>query len=263
MPILEEFTEAQLFFLVFLLLSLPVFLYFYFRGALETAVPEQYSFDGRPPAGTPGAVNRTLEPIAAPDEGPEPLPAPAAPAAFTSVPGDAEPRTGPMARSSHAPVAHDVAILPWHKDSAVQQQEPPEFSEKPEYWVPGGLSFRIMVRIECLLDDLGDETALPAGAGKFGALVAEIGQGEEVGLFLECLSASQDGRGEEPPVDIDARYQALPLGPRPATVIFVARSMPVESEAKARMSLWIMSGAVKLGAIDFEIAVYPSAEAVI
>ncbi len=245
MPVLKEFSDPQQFFLVFLALSLPIFLYFYFRAGRDAAAPGVYSGQENQSAVQEAGANRTPEPLPAPDEGYDTL----------------EPTNGLMARdNAHASMAHDALILPWRNAPPAEQNlEPPAYTKMPQYRVPSSLSFKIMLEIECLLDELG-EAALPAGTGKFGALFAEIGQGEEVGLLLECLSAAEDGRAKEPPVDIDAKYQALPLGSRPATVIFVAHSKSIESEAKAKMSLRIMSGGVKLGAIDFEITVYPSVE---
>jgi len=274
MSILREFSEAQIFFFFFLLLSLPAFLYLYLIATRDTATPAQDSFEGQPASKLPQTTERSLQPMPASDYGCNPSaepraallegkaakwPASGAADVLAPVTSDTDRRKElPAAGMAHPPIDRNVAILPWHpRPLAVHKLEAAPLSQERGYQVPAGLTFGIMVEIGCLADGLGDETALPESAGTSGLF--EIGQGDEVGLFLECLPCAPNAWEEDLPVEIDVPYQAFRLESRPLTAVFAARSKPAGNAAKAKMLLRIISGSVELGTIDFELTVDPSA----
>ncbi len=266
MSALQDFSEAQLFFLAFVLLSAPVFLYLYIRPAIE-AKPQklkgQTSSEGTAgEVSTPGLprVSSGLPVIDA--EAPLPLdntakPAgPAEPAELTCVTKERTQRDEVLPPcAAPGTMAHDAVILPL-------RPKPSEagFPAKAHYDVPASCSFQIVLEVRGLIEpqELALEMASSVANEESGSLVAEIGEGEEVGLILECLSGSGSDAGDEPPIDIDAAYQAFSLGSRPVTAIFLAHSRAVECITDANMSLRVTACGVATGKIDFEITVYPT-----
>ncbi len=273
MSTVQEFSNAQLFFLAFVVLSLPVFLYFYIKPAIEGTPPELQTHPSSEGSGTADEVSKLDSPrrstgfplanAAAPswrDDTAKPA-GPCEPAHLSSSTEEVD-RRGEVFASGSAPgtLAHDIVILPL-------RQKPPALLASeggfPRYQVPGSHSFQIVLEVKGLLEpqELELEMASSAANEGSGSLVAEIGEGEKVGLSLECLPGSENERGDEPPIDIDATHQAFSLCSRPVTAIFLAHSRAVETATKADMSLRVTAGRLEIGTIDFEITVYPARQA--
>ncbi len=271
MSAFQEFSDAQQFFLVFAFLSAPVFLYFYFRATLDGTTPALQR--GLSSEGTANKVPELGQfPLSSGfkvTDAEAPLPresiakpvGSAEPGHRTSVtegahqrdemfPHAAVPRTG----------AHDIVILPLiRKPSAVKTWEA-GFPAKPRYQVPGGHSFQIVLEVKGLLDpeELAREMAPSAANEECRSLIAEIGEGETVGLILECLTGSEHAQGDGRPIDVDTTYQAFALGSRPVTALFMAHARAVEGPTNAAMALRVMAGGVETGRIEFEITVDPA-----
>ncbi|MGB8737934.1 MAG: hypothetical protein WCD20_17755 [Rhodomicrobium sp.] len=247
MSALQEFSGAQQFFLVFVLLSSPVFLYFYLRATLGRARPKphtaelsQFPLSSGLPA-TDAEAPSLRESIAEPVGNVEPA---------------QDHRDGMFPRGTF-PAPYDIVILPLRQRPSAAGEA--GFPAKPRYQVLGGHSFQIVLEVKGLLtpQELAEEMDSPEDDEESGLLIAEIVEGETVGLTLECLPSSEDAQGDSQPIDIDSTYQAFSLGSRPVTAIFMAHARPVETETSAAMSLRIMAGGVAAGRIDFEITVYP------
>jgi hypothetical protein len=253
---LQEFSDAQLFFLAFALMSSPVFLYFYLRAAIEGTTqkllrrPSSEGGIAIIDAEAPSSRHSTAKP-AGPREA----------ADLAPVPEDLDQRDEVFSLGA-APrtIAHDVIILPLrHKPLALPTSEA-AFPAKAHYRVPGSHSFQIMLEVKGLLEpqELEREMTSSVADEASGPLIAEIGEGETVGLSLECLPGPENDRGDERAIDIDSTYQAFSLGSRPVTAIFLAHSKAVEIATEANMSLRITAGEAEIGTIDFEITVDPT-----
>ncbi len=247
----NEYSDAQLFALVFFLLSAPVFLYFYLRAPLQEAVyprallPE--AFQPRAPLPEPPAKLRareeqpaSVEPVHARET-----------SAWLRPQHYAEPIT-PLAAQSPAP----PASLP----APIARKQAPDlelagYLAKALYWVPADRDFRIVVEAASLLDD-GEENG-QSEPENFASFVAGIEQGQTVSLILECPAAGETGC----PLVLDATFQVFRLESRPMTVIFAAHSLAVEIPTKVEMCMRVSAGGTELGAIGFEVTVYPTNEA--
>ncbi len=268
MSIVREFSDAQLFFVAFLFLSLPTFMYLYLRSEYALRTEQSPSPARRPRIADTAAVADPVwlgEPIS--DIGAEA--AQDSPAAKTSsrtltllAPATQEAGQGDRMRApgtTHgSPLAHEIIGFPWSEEpSSVSMADPVRFVARAPKRVPGNHSFEIAIEIEHLLDlqELGN--GAPPENEISASFVAEIGPGSSVQLMLECLPASEDPREEDRPINIDAQYQALCWKSRPLTAIFVAHSGAPASATTVSLSLLVTAGGIKLAPADFEIIVDP------
>jgi len=239
-----------------MLLSAPVFLYFYLRPVIEGTPPKVQTH----PSGEDGFAVIDAEAPSSRDSTAKAT-GRREPADLASVTEDFGQRDEVFLRGA-APIAHDVIILPLRQKPLALPVLDAGFPAKAHYHVPGGHSFHIMLEVKGLLDpqELARETTSSVAGEASSSLIAEIGEGETVGLTLECLPGPEDDRGDERAIDIDTTYQAFSLGSRPVTAIFLAHSKAIQAATKANMSLRITAGEVEIGTIDFEITVDPTIE---
>ncbi len=247
MSVVESLSDAQLFFLAFLLLSSPVFIVLYLRGALTGINPNEPLAGRKQPAlERPRVREKASEPEIYPS------------AARTAV-TDAQ---APLLRESAVMLPAPESLPGTLETPAGMGPRPVQFSLKAPAQVPGNHDFEISVEIESFPDRLkpADEMPLPITGETCGSPVEENKQESRLALILECMPIADGIRREKRPVTIYAPFRAVSWKPRPLRAKFAARSHTAGSKAKANMVLWITGGGIALGAIDFEIAVDPSAE---
>jgi len=248
MSVMESLSDAQLFFLVFVVLSSPVFIFFYLRGALTGIKPNE------PLA---GRTQTASEPPRVSDKASEPDIHPSA--ARTAATDAQAPLLPESAVNLPAPESLSGAL----ETPAGKSRGQVQFSVEAPDRVPDNHDFEISVEIESFPDRLkpADEMPSPRIGEICGSPVEENKQEPRLALILECMPIADGIRREKRPITIYAPYRAVSWRSRPLKAKFAAHSNAVESKAKANMVLWVTARGIALGTIDFEITVDPSAEA--